>query len=134
VRLVYLSLGHTFTAIGVVGLVVPLLPTTPFLILAAACYSRGSERFERWLVSHPRFGAGVRDWRNHGVISPRAKAIATVGILVSSTIPLTLLSLPWKAVAVCVVAGVLLFIHSRPSRPPEPHGSITVTVESDELG
>ncbi len=133
-RLVYLSLGHTFAAIGFVGLVVPLLPTTPFLILAAACYSRGSERFERWLMTHPRFGAGVRDWREHGVISRRAKAIATVGILVSLTIPLMVLSAPWKLLAATVVAGVLLFVHTRPSRPPARHEPITVTVELDELG
>lgn len=132
-RLVYLSLGHTFTAIGFVGLIVPLLPTTPFLILAAACYSRGSERFERWLVTHPRFGGGVRDWREHGVISLRAKAVATVGILVSLTIPLTVLSPPWKLVAAAVVTGALLFIHTRPSRPPGPPEPISVTVETDEL-
>jgi uncharacterized membrane protein YbaN (DUF454 family) len=134
VRLVYLSLGHTFTAIGFVGLVVPLLPTTPFLILAAACYSRGSERFERWLLTHPRFGAGVRAWRDHGVISVRAKTIATIGILVSLTIPLLVLSPPWKLVAASLVGGALLFIHTRPSRPPERSEPVAVTVTSDDVG
>ena len=133
-RLVYMSLGHTFTAIGFVGLVVPLLPTTPFLILAAACYSRGSERFERWLVHHPRFGRGVRDWREHGVISSRAKAIATVGILASLTIPLVTLSLPWKLAAATLVAAALLFIHTRPSRPPARPDPVAVTVEPRDLG
>ena len=130
----YLSLGHTFTAIGFVGILVPLLPTTPFLILAAACYSRGSVRFERWLVTHPRFGRSVREWRAHGVINYRAKVIATIGILASLTLPLVMLEPAWKVAAVAVVAGALLFIHTRPSRPPMSADSTQVTVEPGELG
>ena len=133
-RLVYLSLGHTFTAIGFVGLMIPLLPTTPFLILAAACYSRGSERFERWLVTHPRFGRSVREWREHGVINPRAKSVATVGILLSLTLPLVTLAPTWKVVALALVAGALLFIHTRPSHPPVPIDSTAITFEPTELG
>lgn len=133
-RLMYLSLGHTFTAIGFVGILVPLLPTTPFLILAAACYSRGSERFERWLVTHPRFGRSVREWRAHGVINRRAKVIATIGILASLTFPLVMLEPAWKVGAAAVVAGVLLFIHTRPSRPPVPSEPTPVTVEPDQAG
>jgi uncharacterized membrane protein YbaN (DUF454 family) len=130
----YLSLGHTFTAIGFVGLLVPLLPTTPFLILGAACYSRGSERFERWLVTHPRFGRSVREWRAHGVINPRAKVFATLGILASLTIPLVMLEPGWKVAAATVVAVVLVFIHTRPSRPPMPRDSTAVTAEPGDLG
>jgi uncharacterized membrane protein YbaN (DUF454 family) len=79
-RRLYLILGLTFVALGFVGVFLPLLPTTPFLILAAACFARSSRRLESWLVDHPRFGPMLRDWRERGAIPWKAKLTALAGV------------------------------------------------------
>ena len=75
----FLALGLLFVGIGLAGVVLPVLPTTPFLILAAACFARSSTRLERWLLDHSRFGPTLRDWRERGAIPARAKLAALVG-------------------------------------------------------
>ncbi len=77
-RALWLAAGVLSLITGVVGIFLPLLPTTPFVLLAAFCFSRGSERWERWLLAHPRFGPMVRDWRLHRAVPLRAKQIATL--------------------------------------------------------
>jgi uncharacterized membrane protein YbaN (DUF454 family) len=79
-RYVYLALGLVFVALGVIGIFLPVLPTTPFLILAAACFARSSPRLENWLLDHPRFGPMLRAWREHGAIPRQAKLTALAGI------------------------------------------------------
>ena len=79
-RRVYLILGLTFVALGFVGAFLPVLPTTPFLILAAACFARSSQRLESWLLDHPRFGPLLRGWRERGAIPWRAKLMSLAGI------------------------------------------------------
>jgi len=72
--------GCVCVALGTVGVVLPLLPTTPFLLLAAACFIRGSERLYRWLTTHRWCGPYVRNYREHRAISRRAK-ILTLALL-----------------------------------------------------
>ena len=79
-RSVYLVLGFTFVALGFVGAFLPVLPTTPFLILATTCFARSSPRLENWLLSHPRFGPTLRAWRERGAIPLRAKWLALAGM------------------------------------------------------
>jgi uncharacterized membrane protein YbaN (DUF454 family) len=121
-RLWFVLLGHACLAIGAVGAFVPLLPTTPFVLLAAYFYSRGSQRLHRWLTAHPRFGRPILDWQEFGVIRPRAKWISTFLIVASLTYPIVFkdLSLVVKVVAAFVGVCVLTFIHTRPSRPRVP--------------
>jgi hypothetical protein len=64
--------------------VLPLLPTTPFVLLAAFCFSRASQRYEQWLLTHPRFGPMVRDWRDHHAVPLAAKRLAWAMMTVSS--------------------------------------------------
>lgn len=97
---------------------VPLWPTTPFILLAAICYSRGSERFHRWIYAHKVFGPALKAWEDHGVISVRAKAIAVAGLIGSATVMWIKLGLPWGAVASVVVVAVLAFLLTRSSREP----------------
>ena len=85
-RIVYLSLGWLFVAIGVVGAFLPVLPTTPFLILAVACFARSSPRLEAWLLDHPKFGGPLRDWRERRAIPRKAKIAAVVMMSVSYAI------------------------------------------------
>ena len=81
-RILYFSLGWVMVALGVIGLVMPLMPGTVFLIIAAACFARSSPRLEAWLLDHPKFGKSLRDWRAAGAIPRSAKAMACAGMTV----------------------------------------------------
>lgn len=76
VRWLFMFLGCLAFAIGFVGIFVPLLPTTPLVILAAACWAKGSQRFHDWIVAHPVFGKMVLDWRERRAIPRYAKYLA----------------------------------------------------------
>lgn len=78
---VLFALGWLFFVIGIIGAFIPLLPTTPFLLLAALCFSKSSPRFHAWLLGLPVMGAGVRDWNENRVIRPRAKVLCLSMIL-----------------------------------------------------
>jgi uncharacterized membrane protein YbaN (DUF454 family) len=79
-RIIYFCLGWVMVALGVIGLVMPLMPGVVFLIVAAACFARSSPRLETWLLEHPRFGKSLRDWRAAGAIPRPAKAMACAGM------------------------------------------------------
>jgi len=79
-RALWLFLGCLMVALGVVGALLPVMPTTIFLILATACFARSSPRLERWLLTHPRFGATLRLWREQGAISRKGKRYAVAGM------------------------------------------------------
>ncbi|ARO15901.1 inner membrane protein ybaN (plasmid) [Ketogulonicigenium robustum] len=76
----FFVLGCLMVVLGVIGAVLPLMPTTVFLILAAWCFGRSSPRLEAWLLNHPRFGPTLRAWRKDGAIPLRAKYFAVGGI------------------------------------------------------
>lgn len=116
-RPLFFATGWAFTGLGVVGLILPLMPGTVFLILAAWCFSRSSPRFEAWLLGHPRLGPHVRRWRETGAISRRAKYLACGSMVLSFTVmaatdapPLAL----WAAGASLIAAGS--YVASRPER------------------
>ena len=79
-RVVYFCMGCLLVALGAIGAVTPLLPTTIFLIIAAWCFARSSPRLEAWLLNHPTFGKTLRDWRSDGAISRPAKMMACAGM------------------------------------------------------
>jgi uncharacterized membrane protein YbaN (DUF454 family) len=114
-RMVLAGLGAVFTVIGAAGLVLPLLPGTLFLILAAACFTRSSPRFERWLLEHAWLGPPVRRWRERGVIPIRAKIFACVSIAASYGIVLsTDAPAVAKATTLVILVGVVGYIVTRP--------------------
>lgn len=78
----WLVLGLVLVAIGFIGVFVPLLPTTSFMVLALPCFARSSPRLEAWLLNHPRFGPGVRAWRAEGAVPRHAKIAACIGMAV----------------------------------------------------
>ncbi len=109
------ALGWVFTALGVVGLILPLMPGTIFLIAAAWCFSQSSPRFEAWLLGHPRLGPHVLRWRETGAIARRAKYLACGSMLLSFAL-LTQTSAPPIALAtaaLCLI-GAGLYVASRP--------------------
>lgn len=83
VRLWLLGVGHLSVGLAVLGAFLPLLPTTPFLLLAAACYVRASVRFYNWLLNTRTFGPMIVNWREHRSVAPRHKAMAVFFILVT---------------------------------------------------
>jgi uncharacterized membrane protein YbaN (DUF454 family) len=85
-RIIYFSLGWVMVALGVIGLVMPLMPGAVFLIVAAACFARSSPRFEAWLLDHPTLGKPLRDWRAAGAIPLAAKAMACAGMTIGFVI------------------------------------------------
>lgn len=116
-RRVYLALGLAFVAIGFVGAFLPVLPTTPFLILAAACFARSSPRLEGWLLAHPRFGPLLRAWREHGAIPSRAKLMALAGTALGFLL-FWIGSKPGPALTIGVgvlMAAGLAYVFTRPS-------------------
>ncbi|CAG9175399.1 YbaN family protein [Cupriavidus respiraculi] len=118
-RAVWAALGVFFLLLGFIGIFLPVLPTTPFVLLAAACFARGSERFHGWLMAHPRLGPLVHDWHVHRSIPLRAKcfAIATMWVSMGTTAWL-LRGKPLAAVALLAIAAAvtawLLWLPTRP--------------------
>lgn len=75
-------LGFTFLALAVVGVFLPLLPTTPFVLLAAGCFAQSSERMHRWILRNPTFGPMITDWDEKRCVSCRIKVIAITSMTV----------------------------------------------------
>lgn len=118
-RTLWLCLGLIALLLGVIGIFLPLLPTTPFVLLAAICFSKSSPRLHQWLLSHKLFGTLIRDWEENGVIRTKVKCIATVSTLLLVSYPLFFLtfSLWLKACVVLSISCVFTFIWTRPSHP-----------------
>lgn len=116
-RILCFCLGWLMVAVAVIGIFLPLLPTTPFLLLAAGLFARSSPRFERWLLDHPVFGDPIRRWRENGAIAPRAKAMAVAMIAASFAVFLYARA-PGGSTAAIVAALMalpVLFILTRPN-------------------
>ena len=79
-RTVYFVLGWAMVGLGFIGAMLPVMPTTIFLILAAWFFGRSSPRFEKWLLEHPVFGPTLAGWREHGAVPKRVKWIACAGM------------------------------------------------------
>lgn len=117
-RPLYFAAGWLCFALGAVGVVIPLLPTTPFILLTAFCFSRSSERWHRWLLSNKTFGPMIRDWQASGSIRTRVKVIATTSIVLMLIYPIGFgpVNLYFKIGIVTTVGCVLIFIWTRPSK------------------
>ena len=117
-RLVWRVLGLSATGLGMAGILLPLLPTTPFLLLAAICFSRSSPRLHTWLVDHPRLGPPIRDWQAHGAIGRRAKLAAATAMLATLALSVWFgVAGPVLAVQALCLAGAAIFVLSRPDPP-----------------
>ena len=118
VKILWFSLGVVFVALGVAGIILPGLPGTVFLLLAAWCFSRSSDRAHQWLVTHRHLGPPINDWRAHGVVRRRAKWMASAMMAGAWLISLSL-GLAWWALAAqaAVLASVAAFLWTRPESP-----------------
>jgi uncharacterized protein len=117
-RPLWIARGFTSLALGVAGAVLPLLPTTPFLLLAAYSFAQSSPRLHAWLLAHPHFGPMIEDWQQYGAIALRTKGVAlfvmavTLGGSAAFGVPTWVL-----AIQAAVLAGAATFIVTRPDRP-----------------
>jgi len=112
--------GWIFVVLGAIGAALPVMPTVPFLLVAAFCFERGSPKMHAWLMEHRTFGPPLANWRNHRVIRPKAKALS-VTCITSSVLYMSLFSpaSPWIKVLTGVTCGLtVIFILTRRSFPP----------------
>ncbi len=114
-RFFYLIVGILLTPVGIAGVILPGLPGTVLLIIAAACFARSSPRLERWLINHPRFGPAIVDWRERGAIPLPSKVIALIA-MTGSGLLVYLSQAPdlVKWVSLAALAGAAIFVSTRP--------------------
>ncbi len=124
----YLVLGCLMVMLGVIGALLPVMPTTIFLILALACFSRASPRLEQKLLDHPRYGPTLRHWREHRAMSRRAKRFACSGIALGFVL-MCMGRPPWWVVVLVGVLEIVLVIYLL-RRPEIPLSADTGTAES----
>ncbi len=110
------SLGLLCVALAMIGVALPLLPTVPFLLLAAFFFARSSSRLHNWLLTHRTFGPLIVDWQSSGAIRPAAKKAATLSIAAVFFLSV-LISVPPLVLSIQAVTlgAVMVFIWTRPN-------------------
>ncbi|WP_108788249.1 DUF454 family protein [Erythrobacter sp. Alg231-14] len=112
-RRLYLAAGLLCVGLGAVGAVLPLLPTVPFLLLAAFCFARSNPDWERAILEHPTWGPQVLNWRERRAISRRAKVAAVATLLIGVGFTWVTLGHPWVWISVTVTVIVGGWISTR---------------------
>jgi len=116
-RLMLQAIGILLVPIGVAGVILPVLPGVPILILAAACFTRSSPRLEHWLVTHPVLGPDIIAWRERGAIAARAKFFAlSMMAVAASLLALSAAHTIIKALVLTGMIGAAAFVATRPDR------------------
>jgi len=119
-RYLWIALGWTCVGLGIAGAFLPLLPTTPFLLLAAFAFSRGSAQLHDWLLDHPHFGPPIHHWRTHGAISTQVKVIASVSLVVVFIVSIIMQVPAWLLMTQgMILSGVAFFLWTRKTPPEE---------------
>ena len=123
VRIAWLALAYVALALGLIGLVLPAIPTAPFIILAAWAATRGSKRLHRWMRQHRAFGPMLRAWEDHGAVPRRAKWIATISMALGVVSLLVVFQGHWFAfVGIATMFVIAVWLWLRPE-PPSALGS-----------
>ena len=118
IKKLYISLGFLSLLLGIIGLFLPIMPTTPFVILAAWFFQKGSEKLHQWLISQPYFGPAIHQWQSQGLISKQAKITSITLITISFSWVLITRPLPiiFKIIMATLGLGICFYIGSRPSK------------------
>lgn len=115
-RVLWLIGGFLALSLAVIGIPLPGLPTVPFLLLAAFCFARSSDRFHAWLTTHPTFGPPINDWQTSGAIRPRGKRAAMVALTLTFAVSVALQLPLWVlSLQAAVLIAVAVFILTRPN-------------------
>ncbi|WP_323017093.1 YbaN family protein [Castellaniella sp.] len=118
IRAVYTVLGTISLVLGVLGIFLPLLPATPFLLLAAFCYVRGSQRLHAWLMSHRILGPYIRDFQSGRGIPLRSKCMALALMWPSLAVSAWIMPIPWARWLLLIPGiGVTIYLWRLPTRP-----------------
>lgn len=119
VRWMFKALAVASLALGIIGAFVPVMPTVPFVLLAAWAAAKGSPRLSHWLENHPTMGPHIRDWRNGGVVSRQAKWTATV-MMSAGALFMSVFVRPWwvPAAVVTIMTIVGVWLWRRPEHRP----------------
>ncbi|ELN9578904.1 MULTISPECIES: DUF454 family protein [Enterobacter] len=107
-RTILIIIGWLAVVLGTLGVVLPLLPTTPFILLAAWCFARSSPRFHHWLLYRSWFGGYLRYWQKHRAMPPGAKPRAIAVILTTFAISLWLVKMMWVRILLLIILSCLL--------------------------
>ncbi|MCZ2203441.1 YbaN family protein [Bartonella sp. A05] len=126
VRICCLILGWVMVVLGVIGAVLPIMPTVPFLLVASWCFARSSPRFHQWLYHHRVFGQHIKQWEEHGAIPLFVKIFATVSMAVGFLLFLIVVHPAlWLALLVAtVLLAIAIYMITRPSSPMSSSSSI----------
>jgi uncharacterized protein len=118
VKILWFIIAWISFVLGIIGAFIPILPTTPFLILSAFLFSKSSPRFHKWILSLPIAGDGIRDWQNNRVIRPRAKILCTTMIILSVTVLVLSEKIPLmvKVPVIILLNSVWCFVITRKNR------------------
>ncbi|HEI8867440.1 TPA: DUF454 family protein [Serratia odorifera] len=112
-RWLLIAVGWLAVALATLGVVLPLLPTTPFLLLAAWCFARSSPRFHHWLLYRSWFGGYLRHWQRHRALPPGAKWKAMLFIVLTFAVSLWLVKIWWVRGLLLVMLATLLIVMLR---------------------
>ncbi|CAA6813551.1 MAG: Unknown protein [uncultured Sulfurovum sp.] len=116
IKYLWLLLGLSCLGLAFLGVILPLLPTVPFLLLAAFFFAKSSEKLHTWLINHQLFGTMISDWHDRGAINKRAKYFATLSVLLVLGISVFLALKPLiLTIQIILLSLVMLFIWTRPN-------------------
>ncbi|MFM6932354.1 MAG: YbaN family protein [Novosphingobium sp.] len=113
-RPLWLTAGISAFAVGTIGILLPLLPTVPFYLLAAFCFARSNPKWEQWLLDHQVWGPPIRRWRERGAISRKAKISAVTAMSIGGVVTWFTLGWPWAGVSLAVLVIAGSWIWTRP--------------------
>lgn len=108
-RIILIIIGWLAVVLATLGVVLPLLPTTPFLLLAAWCFAHSSPRFHHWLLYRSWFGSYIRHWQDHRALPPGAKPRALIFIVLTFAVSLYMVNILWVRLLLLVMMCALLF-------------------------
>ena len=120
-RKLFMLLGSLFVCLGIIGIILPLVPTTPFLLLAAACYARSSEKYYNWLLNHRWFGEYLRNYQAGRGIPMRVKVSMLLVLWTSMILTATfVVDIPWvRILLLAIAAAVTVHMCYLPTFRPE---------------
>lgn len=115
-RAIWFGSGMLATGMALAGVILPLLPTTPFALMATYCFARSSPRLHRWILAHAVLGPLVRDWQNRGAIAPRTKVVAILAMALTFLLSVAISVGNWVlGLQAIILSCAALFILTRPN-------------------